>query len=91
MDYLDILKCYIPGTQANRDSTIQEGLDFAKKIADKHEYRQQPYKDFENAVRNCQRGDCPYSVFELREMSAKISPGLGCVGTIWHACSAAKN
>ena len=84
---MEFLQTWIQGI---KDARVQRGLDFAKKIAERHKYME-PYNEFETAIRQCQRGDCPYTVSELRTMSNKISPGMECVGIVWDAADAVGN
>lgn len=86
---MEFLQTWIDGY---RNQRVQRGLDFAKEISErKGEYGKEAYTKFESAIRECQQGNCPYTVFELREMSDNISPGLGCVGIVWDAAKAVGN
>ena len=82
MDTTDIIMRYIPGTKINSEYRIQHCLDYVKKISERKGDKQH-YTEFETKIRECQKGPCPYTVLELRDIADKIAPGMGQTGTVW--------
>jgi hypothetical protein len=88
MTNMEHLKSFIRGTEANKNSRVQEGLFWASKYRYKNP---KACKEWESKIIECQRGPrsaCPYTVMELRGIADRISPGLGNTATMWSACSA---
>jgi hypothetical protein len=88
MDSLDYIKSFIPGTEANKASRVQNGLFWAAKYSHKNP---EAYEEWKTKITECQRGPrscCPYTVLELRDIADRMSPGLGNTCSIWDAASA---
>jgi hypothetical protein len=87
MDFLEYFKSYVPGTDANKNAKVENGLHWANKYRHKNP---EAFEEFKTKLQHCQRGSrsaCPYTVLELRDIADRMSPGLGNTSAIWSAAS----
>jgi len=85
------IKSWIPGTEANKTSIVEEGLKYVEHFDD---HNQEAYQQFRDKIQHCQKGkrsECPYTVLELRDAADHISPGLGNVGLVWRMATCVSN